>query len=50
MRLSDQPKRACIYFIYDRDGIVDRYVIHQLEDMRKNVAVLHCVINGNLTP
>lgn len=49
MRLSDQPKRACIYFIYDRDGIVDRYVVQQLEDMRKNVAFLHCVINGKLT-
>ena len=49
MRLSDQPKRACIYFIYDRDGIVDRYVVHQLEDMRRNVAFLHCVINGKLT-
>ena len=50
MRLTDQPKRACIYFIYDRDGIVDRYVIHQLEELRENVAFLHCVINGKLTP
>ena len=35
MRLTDQPKRACIYFIYDRDGIVDRYVVHQLEELRR---------------
>ncbi len=50
MILSDNPKRACIYFIYDKDGIIDDYIIYQLNDLRENIAFLHCVINGKLTP
>ncbi|MBS7526608.1 rhamnan synthesis protein F [Fusibacter paucivorans] len=49
MKLNDQAKRACIYFIYDKDGIIDDYIIYQLNDMRENVEFLHCVINGKLT-
>ena len=49
MILENTSKRACIYFIYDGDGIIDRYVIHQLQDLRKNVDFLHCVVNGKLT-
>lgn len=48
MILTDAAKRLCIYFIYDRDGIIDDYIIYQLEDMKKNVSFLHCVINGIL--
>ena len=48
--LNDTPKRACIYFIYDKDGIIDDYIIYQLKDLRKNVSFLHCVINGKLAP
>ncbi len=50
MILNDDSKRACIYFIYDQDGIIDDYIIYQLNDLRENVAFLHCVINGKLTP
>ncbi len=49
MILKDNPKRLCIYFIYDKDGIIDDYIIYQLKDMKKNVLFLHCVINGTLT-
>ncbi|MCH5195600.1 MAG: rhamnan synthesis protein F [Oscillospiraceae bacterium] len=49
MRLSNEPKRACIYFLYDKDGIVDDYVICQLLDIKKNVSFLHCVVNGELS-
>ena len=48
MEPSKTIKRACIYFIYDADGIVDNYILYQLEDMRKNVDYLHCVVNGTL--
>lgn len=48
MILNNNPNRACIYFIYDKDGIVDDYVIHQLTDLQNSVSFIHCVINGNL--
>ena len=50
MIIGKDPKRVCIYFIYDKDGIVDDYVIHQLKDLRNSVSFIHCVVNGNLTP
>lgn len=50
MVLSDTPKRACIYFIYDKNGVIDNYILYQLEDLRENIAFLHCVINGKLSP
>ena len=49
MIYSSTLQRACIYFIYDRDGMIDRYVIDQLKDLRKSVSFIHCVINGKLT-
>jgi rhamnosyltransferase len=42
-------KRLLIYFFYDKDGIVDRYVPYILEDMKKNVSEILIVINGTLT-
>ena len=42
-------KRLVIYFLYDRDGIVDRYVVHMLEAMKKNASEIFVVINGKLT-
>lgn len=50
MKLSSNTKRACIYFIYDKDGIVDDYVLSQLKDIKRNVSFLHCVVNGVLLP
>ena len=49
MILEGNPKRACIYFFYDKDGVVDEYVIQQLRDMRENAEFIHCVVNGKLT-
>lgn len=48
MRLTGNVRRACIYFIYDKDGIVDDYILFQLKELRKNVDFIHCVINGTL--
>lgn len=46
MLLKGNPKRACIYSIYDKSGIIDDYVIYQLKDLRVNVSYLLCVVNG----
>ena len=48
MILGDNPKRCVIYFIYDKDGTIDEYVIDQLKDLRNNAQHIHCVINGKL--
>lgn len=52
MKLSDKAaiNRLVIYFFYDADGIVDRYVPYMLEDVKKNCAELFVVCNGKLTP
>ena len=42
-------KRLVIYFLYDKDGIVDRYVIYMLEAMKKNSSEIFVVSNGTLT-
>lgn len=41
--------RICIYFIYDRDGIIDDYILYQLHNLRPYFKFLHCVINGKCT-
>lgn len=43
-------KRLIIYFFYDKDGIVDRYVPYMLEDLNKNCSELFVVCNGVLMP
>lgn len=52
MRLDQKEKinRLVIYFFYDADGIVDRYIPYMLEDINKNCSELFVVCNGNLTP
>ena len=45
MILNNDAKRLLIYFFYDKDGIVDRYVSYILEDMKKNVADILFVSN-----
>ena len=42
-------KRLSIFFFYDAQGIVDRYVDHFLCDLKKNCAHLLVVCNGLLT-
>ncbi len=44
---NNQP-RYCIFFFYDRDGIVDRYVTYLLEDLCKNMTETVIVCNGKL--
>lgn len=41
--------RLVIYFFYDADGIVDRYVPYILEEMKKNSSEIFVVVNGKLT-
>lgn len=43
-------KRLVIYFFYDADGIVDRYVPYMLEDIKRNCSEIFVVCNGKLTP
>lgn len=52
MRLNQKEtvKRLVIYFFYDADGIVDRYVSYMLADVVKNCTELFVVCNGKLTP
>lgn len=42
-------KRLVIYFFYDRNGIVDRYVPYFLDDLKKNVSEIFIVCNGSLS-
>ncbi|MDR1000023.1 MAG: rhamnan synthesis F family protein [Clostridiales bacterium] len=49
MVLTENPKRAAIYFIFDKEGVIDDYITYQLADLRENITFLHCVINGSLT-
>lgn len=52
MRLDQKEhvNRLVIYFFYDADGIVDRYVPYMLEDVSRNCTELFVVCNGKLTP
>lgn len=45
---TDNNNRLIIYFIYDRDGLVDRYILYMLKDLRKNAVELCVVVNGSL--
>lgn len=44
-----EVKRLGIYVFYDRDGVVDRYVLYQLNDLKKNCQEILVVCNGKLT-
>ena len=50
MRIAEgSPNRLGIFFFYDRDGVVDRYVEVLLEDMTKSLSDLTIVVNGHLS-
>ncbi|MGK2348305.1 rhamnan synthesis F family protein [Actinomyces sp. W5033] len=49
MILGDSPTRLGIFFFYDADGVVDRYVEVLLEDLLDNLNELVVVVNGHLT-
>ena len=42
--------RLLIYFFYDADGIVDRYVPYMLEALREYCSEIFVICNGKLTP
>lgn len=42
--------RLGIYFIYDKDGVVDNYIPYLLEDLAQNLDELMVVSNGPLSP
>ena len=48
MILKDNARRLLIFFFYDKDGIVDRYIPYMLEDMKKNVSDILFVSNGKI--
>lgn len=43
-------KRLIIYFIYDKQGIVDDYIIYMLEALKEHSHEIAVVVNGKLTP
>lgn len=51
MKLDSQSdiNRLIIYFFYDKDGIVDRYVSCVLKELQENCSKLIVVCNGSLS-
>lgn len=41
-------KRICIFSFYDKDGIVDDYVVYLLKELRKCISRLIIVVNGGV--
>lgn len=48
MLLNEDAKRLLIFFFYDKDVIVDRYISYMLDDMKKNVNDIIFVSNGKI--
>lgn len=48
MSYSSPFNRLCIYFFYDKDGKVDRYVLKMLNEMRLYCSKILVVSNGSL--
>lgn len=47
MKLNkERIKRCAIFLFFDKDGVVDDYVVNMLEDLQKNVEFLLVVCNG----
>lgn len=46
---SKDVKRLVIYFIYDKQGIVDDYIIYMLNALKKESSEIAVVVNGKLT-
>lgn len=42
-------KRLAVYCFYDKDGIVDDYVVFFLNALSKCVSKIFCVVNGNIS-
>ncbi|MDD6328368.1 MAG: rhamnan synthesis F family protein [Lachnospiraceae bacterium] len=48
MKLDKDYKRLVIYFFFDKEGVVDRYIPYMLDDVVKNTNDLMVVCNGLL--
>ena len=47
MKLEKQTIKRCgIFLFFDKDGVVDEYVIRMLEDLQENLDFLLVVCNG----
>ena len=46
---SESVKRLIIYFMYDKDGVIDDYVPYMLRELKKNATEILFVCNGKLT-
>lgn len=49
MGFSNGLKRIAIILCYDRNGIIDDYVLYLLDDLKDNLTDLVVVINGELS-
>lgn len=50
MILTPDAQRLGIFFFFDSQGVVDRYVEVLLQDMTQHFSEFMVVVNGNLTP
>lgn len=46
---QENARRLGIYFFFDKNGVVDKYVPYFLEDIKRNVTDILTVCNGKLT-
>lgn len=46
----ENKRRIAVFFFYDKDGIVDEYILFLLNDLKKNIDELVIVCNGKLNP
>lgn len=49
MKLSENAKRMGIFFVYDKDGIIDEYIVYLLNSLKNFMDRLIVVSNGLLT-
>ena len=50
MKLEKNSRNRCVIFLYyDKDGLVDRYIVNLLESIRADAAFVLTVVNGYLT-
>lgn len=49
MKLESNAKRLILYFMYDKDGIIDDYVIFMLENLQKVSSEIMVISNGDLS-
>ncbi len=50
MKLTNGAKRLNIFVYFDKDGIVDEYVVFLVREMRRYCTEQHLVVNGFLLP